>query len=289
MDRGKKFWILLVASVALTALVLLAASLSNLELLPGQPFPWGLFNRQSEVPPLIGGPDGTFLITILRILLLITLVITAIYVIFSREGRRQAVRAILELLLLLFLMSFFVERQTALVPTPDETMTESSPAEEIPFGTPPEFNPGDMRDLTNTLTLALAIVLTVIILAVLYILWRRAHLPKDSTMIELAREAQDALEAIQAGGSVKNAVIRCYVEMSRVVSEKRNLYRGVTMTSHEFEEHLIRAGLPKTPIHQLTRLFEDARYGDQEPGPAEEQGAVACLSAIVAAATEAAR
>ncbi len=286
MAKRKKLWILVAAGVAIVALLALSSSLTNLALLPGQPFPWGLFNRQAETAPLGGGLDGTFLITMIRVMMLILLPITLIYIIFTKEGRKRALRALVQLIFFMLLMSFVLERQAALVQTPEESATQLSPVEEMPFEAPPEFVPGDMQDLTNTLSLALAIVLTMIILGALYILWRRSRLPKDDALVQFAREAQDALDAIQAGGSVKNAVIRCYAEMSRVIAEKRNIQRGQAMTSHEFEEHLVKAGFPKGPIQQLTHLFEDARYGDRDPGPAEEQRAVACLSAIVAAATE---
>ncbi|HQE93304.1 MAG TPA: DUF4129 domain-containing protein [Anaerolineae bacterium] len=288
MAKRRKFWILIAASVAIVALLLLAASLTNLELLPGEPFPWGLLFTKPDTAPLAAASgDASALLTLLRIVMGMMLLILVIYMVFTKEGRKRALRIILQFALFMLLMSFVLEQQTNLMPTSQEIATGLSPLEEMPFAEPPEFIPGDMRDLTNTLSLVLAIVLTVVILGTLYILWRRRRQPKDDAILKLAREAQDALDAIQSGGNVKNAVIRCYVEMSRVISEKRNIQRGQTMTSHEFEEHLIKVGFPQTPIRQLTHLFEEARYGDRDPGPAEEQRAVACLSAIVAAATEA--
>ncbi len=287
MAKRKKLWILVAAGVAIVALLLLSSSLTTLKLLPGKPFPWGLLAMRSEDGMASGMGEAPLLLTILKIVMLAAGVITLLYVIFTKEGRKRALRAILQLLFFMLLMSFVFEQQAGRLEIPEGAMTGLSPLEEMPFEAPPEFVPGDMRDLTNTLSLIVAVVLTVVILTTLYILWRRSRLPKDDAMAELAREAQDALDAIQAGGNLRNAVIRCYYEMSRVIAEKRNIQRGATMTSHEFEEHLVKSGFPKAPIQQLTHLFEDARYGDRDPGPAEEQRAVACLSAIVAAATEA--
>ena len=230
--------------------------------------------------------DGTLLLTIIRIVIMILLPLTVLYMIFTKEGRRRALRIVLQLLLFMFLMSFVIERQSNLVEMPEGAMTGLSPLEDAQFEPPPEFVPGDMQDLTTALSLGLAVVLTIVIVTTLYILWRRRRLAQDDTLIELAREAQDALDEIQTGGSLRNAVIRCYVEMSRVISEKRNIQRGITMTSHEFEEHLVKAGLPKMPVKDLTRLFEDARYGNRDPDPTEEQRAVACLSSIVTAVAE---
>jgi len=217
---------------------------------------------------------------------MILLLLTVIYMIFTKEGRRRALRIVLQLLLFMFLMSFVLERQSSLVEMPEGAMTGLSPLEEVQFEPPPEFIPGDMRDLTTALSIGVALVLTIIILTTLYILWRRRRLAEDDTLLDLAREAQDALDEIQTGGSLRNAVIRCYVEMSRVIGEKRNIQRGITMTSHEFEEQLVKAGLPQRPVQDLTHLFEEARYGDRDPGPTEEQRAVACLSSIVTAVAE---
>lgn len=290
MLKNRKFWILIAAAIAIVALFLLASSLSTVEFLPGKPFPWGLFmTNRDEMPvyPELG--DMGNMITILRIAILILLPLTVLYMIFTKEGRRRAVRILLQLLLFMLLMSIVIERQASMPEAQENTMNEMSPLEEIPFEAPPEFIPGDMQDLTTALSLGLAVVLTVVIVTTLYILWRRRRLEQDDTLLELARGAQEALDDIQAGGSLRNAVIRCYAEMSRVIREKRNIERGITMTSHEFEEQLVKAGLPQKPVYELTQLFEDARYGNRDPGPAEEQRAVACLSSIVTAVAELSR
>lgn len=290
MVKNRKFWILIAAAVAIVALFLLSSSLSTVEFLPGKPFPWGLFmtgSRETLPPPSFG--EMMSLVTILRVAILILLPITVIYLIFTKEGRRRAVRIVIQVLLFMLLMSIIIERQASMPVTPEQGMTNLSPLEEMQFEPPPEFIPGDMRDLTTILSLGLAVVLTIVIVTALYIFWRRRRLEQDNTLLELARGAQEALDDIQAGGSLRNAVIRCYAEMSRVISEKRNIERGSTVTSHEFEEHLVKAGLPKTPVYELTHLFEEARYGNRDPGPAEEQRAVACLSAIVTAVVELSR
>ncbi len=289
MVKHRKLWTLIAAASAIVALFLLSSSLSTVEFLPGKPFPWGLFiTNRSEIPvyPELG--DMGNIVTILRVAILILLPLTVLYMIFTKEGRRRAVRTLLQVLLFMLLMSIVIERQASIPEVSEGTMNDMSPLEEMPFEPPPEFIPGDVRDLTTALSLGLAVVLTIIIVTALYF-WRRSRLEQDGTLLELAREAQEALDEIQAGGSLRNAVIRCYVEMSRVISERRNIERGITVTSHEFEEHLVKAGLPRTPVYELTHLFEDARYGNHDPGPAEEQRAVACLSSIVTAIAELSR
>jgi hypothetical protein len=286
MVKRRKLWILIAAAIAIVALFLLSSSLSTVEFLPGKPFPLGLLTGSSEPAVYPSMIDGTVLITIIRIVIMVLLFLTILYMVFTKEGRRRALRFLLQFLLFMLLMSFVVERQSSRFELPEGVTTDLSPLEEVPYESPPEFMPGDMQDLTTALSIGVALVLTIVIMTTLYILWRRRHLAQDDTLIELAREAQDALDDIQAGGSLRNAVIRCYAEMSRVISEKRNIQRGMTVTSHEFEAHLVKAGLPKAPVQELTHLFEAARYGDHDPGPTEEQRAVACLSSIVTAIAE---
>jgi hypothetical protein len=291
MAKNRKFWILIAAALTMVALFLLASSLSTVELLPGQRFPWGLFMGDAVEAPLYPPMEGgDLLMTVFRIAMLVSLPLILLYMLLTKDGRKRAVRLLLQLVLIFYLMSFLSERLNEnLVENPEIGMSDSAPMEEMVLEAPPEFVPGDMQDLTTALSLGLAIVLTIVIVTTLYILWRRRRLAQDDTLTDLAREAQDALDDIQAGGNLRNAVIRCYAEMSRVISEKRNIQRGITMTSHEFVEQLVKAGLPQRPVHELTHLFEEARYGDRDPGPAEEQRAVACLSTIVTAVAELAR
>jgi hypothetical protein len=112
--------------------------------------------------------------------------------------------------------------------------------------------------------------------------WRRIH-PPESPLERLAREAEQALGALQAGADLRDTVLRCYVEMGRVVREAKGLAREAAMTPREFEHSLGEAGLPQDRVRQLTRLFEDVRYGAKSAGVREEQQAVDCLGAIVEA------
>jgi hypothetical protein len=59
------------------------------------------------------------------------------------------------------------------------------------------------------------------------------------------------------------------------------------MTPSEFEQALQGKGLPREPVHQLTHLFEEVRYGARQVGEREERQAIDSLSAIVAACTRA--
>ena len=107
-------------------------------------------------------------------------------------------------------------------------------------------------------------------------------------MEQLAKEAKGALDALKGGAELRDTVMRCYFEMSRVVSEERGIRRERAMTPREFEERLGELGLPERHVVQLTRLFEGVRYGSKETGEREADQAVASLSAIVDACRSAA-
>jgi hypothetical protein len=54
------------------------------------------------------------------------------------------------------------------------------------------------------------------------------------------------------------------------------------MTTHEFERELLQRGFPALPVQRLTRLFEQVRYGGQQPGVFEKQTATESLREIIA-------
>ncbi|HWQ12371.1 MAG TPA: DUF4129 domain-containing protein, partial [Roseiflexaceae bacterium] len=105
----------------------------------------------------------------------------------------------------------------------------------------------------------------------------------QSALAQLAREAGAALAGLEAGADLRNTVLRCYAEMSRVLEARRGIQRDKTTTPREFEARLAAAGLRDEHIRRLTRLFERVRYGPRAPGPREEREALACLRAIVEA------
>jgi len=81
---------------------------------------------------------------------------------------------------------------------------------------------------------------------------------------------------------VRSVIIQCYLQMSRALQEEQEITREESMTAREFEKLLDRKSFPPEPVHQLTRLFELARYASGELGAGDESQAVSCLEQIVA-------
>jgi hypothetical protein len=116
----------------------------------------------------------------------------------------------------------------------------------------------------------------------LYLYLRGRGDTPDSPLDRLGEEAQEAVEALHAGADVKDIIIRLYLQMSQILEDERGIQRGAAMTPDEFEGSLIRLGFPPEPVHTLTWLFEQVRYGAQWLGEAEQRQAQGSLGAIIA-------
>jgi hypothetical protein len=151
------------------------------------------------------------------------------------------------------------------------------PAQFIATGDPPVLPNWVVGLIVILLALVLAGTLAMVFMAFNSRLRRPASLPE-----QISIQVQAALDELEAGQEYQDVVLRCYARMSQVLQEARGLSREQSMTPHEFETSLIQFGFPETPVHNLTHLFEDVRYGSIA---VDERGmalAVESLSAIVA-------
>ncbi len=105
----------------------------------------------------------------------------------------------------------------------------------------------------------------------------RRPLPLD----ELSRRAGLAIDELRRGLKLDDVILRCYQEMVETAATQRGARRPKGATPREFEPTLLRAGLPALAVQRLTRLFEQVRYGGYQPGPQDQQVAIACLTEIV--------
>lgn len=97
----------------------------------------------------------------------------------------------------------------------------------------------------------------------------------------LKLEAERALHDLRSGLDFKNVIVQCYRQMSVALQAEQGLELKETMTAREFERLLGVRGIPHAPVHQLTQLFEAARYGLRPPDASDELKAFDCLNAIV--------
>lgn len=102
--------------------------------------------------------------------------------------------------------------------------------------------------------------------------------PDDDNAAAVAAAAGRAAERIEASGDddVDNAVYRAWRDMTRLLE----VDRPETSTPREFAEAAIDAGLARDDVDELTRLFEDTRYGHAETTDEMETHAVSVLRRI---------
>lgn len=271
---------------SILALLLLAFGLTGLTFQPGRFY--NVPNVASESGVFAGdspiGGAGDLLpaiFSLMGMLALLFLVVSLIMSIFSAKYRRYLLRQIIGvgvILLLLSLIRPLAGEDTAR----NGEVTSGQPQSQLPAGEPlPQFTAAP----ASWLTWALVLLLALLLVGGIWFFWRRGRpqLAPAAASPPLAEAAQQALADISIGGDVRDAVLRCYREMNRVLAEQRGVQRARAMTPREFADHLRVTGLQDEHIERLTQLFERARYGGRHASERDAQDAVACLSAIVAA------
>jgi len=292
MLRNKKNRHLIFLVVTIAALILFTASLSNLEFLPGQSFPLGSLVGQEADTSAEGGSSGlsgallSWWAVLITLAFIILIILWIIIFIFRPEVRKYLLSRLISYLVLLSLIAgliFNLRQSINGAEYENATNPQAAPLEDvIPAEetlTPPAIVVDPPRWLVGLITLALF----TIILGIVWWVWsRRPHRQADSAEL-IAKEAEQAAQAIQAGRDLRDTVMNCYLKMTLLMSNQRDIQREQAMTPREFENHLAQIGFSDDHIRRLTRLFENVRYGANIPTEREEREAVACLSAIAAA------
>lgn len=269
---------------SILALLLLASGLSGLTFQPGHFY--DLPSSPSAQRPFAGAtPAGgagdllTGIVSLMGMLALVFLVVSLIMSIFSAKYRRYLLRQIIGIgviLLLLALIRPLAGEETAR----NVDITSGQPQDQLPAGEPlPQFTAVP----ASWLTWAIVLLLAALLIGGVWFFWRRGRPQPAAAPPPLAEAAQQALADISTGGDVRDAVLRCYREMSHVLAEQRGVQRDRAMTPREFADYLRVTGLQDEHIQRLTQLFERARYGGRQASERDAQESVACLSAIVAA------
>jgi hypothetical protein len=257
----------------------LAASLSNLQLQPGTPFPG---SRNSEdvtqsVPSL--PPIQAYSFPILQGILALISIILMLYV----SARLIAftfvnIKKVLPFVLAIIVLLIIVYLLPGATPNPalnftgeySEVPTPSSIDLPVaPLGAPPQ------------LLIQFVIIGIVLGCGLLAIMVMKRWLAPKEIEDELLRDAEEAVKALQDGMDFENVIVRCYLQMTRSIQKERGLERNYSMTVQEFERWLVGFGFPTVPLQQLTSLFEKVRYGKQQINSLDEQIAVQSLNEII--------
>jgi hypothetical protein len=288
-DNRPSLRILFIMAAAVIVLLLLAVSVSQLELQEGYTVPIAeqdVGGIMEENPPTT---SGEIFEAILRGILALTLVALPIYVVislFSPAGRRRLLRLVI-LIAMMFLFLSLLEDQQEI---PQEMVQEEEaemggdPFEfplEDPEAEPVPEMPEEAPPWVNILVIVLLVGLVIAIVVGIYLYLDRRRRRRLSALDQMAEQAQDAIDKLRAGADFNSTILQCYYEMNRIISEELELRRSGSMTARDFEGYLIDKGIPYRPIDDLTKLFERARYSNRAPAPSEESVAVQALTDLV--------
>ena len=284
-DKKRNLLILLIFTGLL--MILLAVSLPDLQMRLGE----NLYAYQevndsgvSESPELDPARWEMFM----RIFSTVMQVLLVIYIVgslFTKDGRRRLFSTAGVFIILFLMMMLFSNVMKPFDMPEEESISLVDEGEfreiEVTEGTPVEFEPEPRSWLMTVFIVIGAVVLAVGV----FFLINRFSRPKFEGVTqfdEFADKAQSALDEIEnAEVEISDVIIRYYAEMSEVLQEQSGIQRAKAMTSFEFEQELIKKGFPAKPVQQLTRLFEQVRYGHQQAGEIEKQIAVESLSEII--------
>lgn len=75
-------------------------------------------------------------------------------------------------------------------------------------------------------------------------------------------QLRQAVEKLKSGQPPENTIIQCYMTLCDLLASHHGISREESMTPREFEEKLGLLGWEIDAISDLTRLFEQARYGE---------------------------
>jgi hypothetical protein len=273
---------ILAFAIAVTGIFLLAAGIANILFKPEMIVEQGV---PQEAFWLSWGDKFSRLANWIFFVFIAIYVVAFLSIFWTREGRKRLLTLLFLIMLMIFLILSVPSQKPIAVPTLEGTplttpvMVEETPA---PY-TEMEMTADEPPPILDWLVTAAAIVLALVAVGLLgLIIWGFSLRRKQDSLPELiSQQAQDALDALEAGGDFRDVVIRCYAQMSRVLQQERGLERQTDMTPHEFELVLRRMGFPDEPVQNLTHLFEETRYGSQQPGERGVETAVSSLRAIV--------
>ncbi|HLO34363.1 MAG TPA: DUF4129 domain-containing protein [Anaerolineales bacterium] len=276
MTSSTKRKTLILLGLVMTITVIIAASLSQLELRPGMPLP-SIEHGQVVISPEEQERSAAFPVSeLLKVLFALILAVSTFYVVYRMirgigwVNVGSYIQAIIVIILiagsLIFLIMLLPKTQNSL------SMELPSPTPMSPVRTPL----GPVPTLLFWLV-GIALLVSSILLGI----WIFAPSRRETTIDLVGLEAEKARQALMTGLDLKDVIIKCYRQMSLAVEKEQGIERKDFMTTREFESLLEATGMPHAPIHQLTQLFEAVRYGNWQPNPMDEQKAIHCLQAIV--------
>ncbi len=268
-------------------LFVLIGGLNSTPFLPGKPLPNPF--TAVDIAPFAGtasqGEWGMNAVRlIVQILFILALVVIVIFAIISSEFRWRLLTVALICVVVLAILSQIEIKQRG-----DQVRMREQP--DITFGEPPppvppvqvEIPDARATDWLMVLTaLGSAAVLTgvgLFLLLRVYPAFQKRRTERNLLLDELGQRAHEAVTRIRAGDDPRVAILRCYKEMSEIISREERIPNFSYFTPREFAERLRSSGMMVAHVDRLTAIFEQVRYGGR-PGGVFVDEAIASLEAI---------
>jgi hypothetical protein len=282
-EKKKRAFIFL--AIAVVVLFILAIGVSGLT------FKEATLLDLSPALPATGTPQtapvSDSLLKVVRIFLAVVLIafpFFLIYMLINPKRRKELFRNLIFYAILLFAFYQISAMPKNIGKTIENNGLGAPPASSAqPMPTPPDANNIAPPWLINTVGIAVGALGLAAIGFGVYWFFFRIRGEEIRSIRRVAYEAQEAIDAIQAGGNLKDAIIQCYRQMIAAVRLERGIQRPYDATPREFEQLLLEKGLPPGPVRNLTSLFEQARYGEFQGGYRHQLEAVSCLEEIIVA------
>ena len=275
--------VLLLAALALLALTALATSLNEVPFREGQRFARREVT-EVQLPPLEVTEIWVDIPLWKQIVFwsLVCLLVILVGLLLSPEARKRMFLLLIRVGLTVWAIYFLFKNYGDILfgfQAVGAAGSQQADGSVVPM---PVFEPPPVSPTVSYLISFAFALLWLVVIWGLYRGWKKymsfsAKKPLD----EIAKVARSSLDDLSSGRNSSDVIINCYLRMSDIVSNKRNLHRTVAMTPHEFALRLEQAGLPGDAVTRLTRLFEGVRYGDRKSVPKDINEAVACLKTIL--------
>lgn len=284
--RSNRARALVFSLVAVLFVFLLAAGLTGLELLPGEPqaFGWAFQFMDFSGASIPANDNIMKVVRVIYIIALVLFPVWVVYMIVNPKARKRFLRDMIFFTTMIVMILMIANRFSEMEREEEEEQGFGE------FGQPPEFglpeesafdpNAGPPESIVWIASLVVSLFIVILVAVVVWIIWRSRR-REVSAVERIALEVQNALDDLEAGADFRNVVIRCYSEMVQTLKKERNIQRSGNLTPREFEDALDSLGFPNQPVHELTHLFEGVRYGRKEITRREELIAVDSLSAIL--------
>ena len=255
-------------------LILLAAGFPGMELKPGRTIPVSdVGESQSSPSGIPAAPEFRQLIKF-PLAIFFVVIVLLIFFYFLRRIHLKHLLLLFGGLVILIYMLYLINQiklpstSAPIVITQDVGMQSVTPVAASAIVNPPE----------NLFTFVIIGLCLLAFATFVWLFFRTTRQANNGN--PLADEAGQAVKAFHNGECLGSVIIRCYLQMEKTLIEEEGIQRGQSLTPREFERLLIAKGLSISQIHELTRLFEQVRYGKKTLDPEDEQTAINCLTGI---------